>query len=96
LVVYRYPFLRKLAMEAHWETNGPSVLVTFRVSRAGRTLFRRTRRYTSLLPMETDYAFMDWRNAGRHRVKRGRKVRVTVSVDVGDDRTRGRNGTLSR
>src|SRR4051812_25885154 len=42
--VDKFRFLRQLSFSARWTTNAPSVLVTFRVSRNGRTLWKRSKR----------------------------------------------------
>jgi hypothetical protein len=88
--VTKYRWSRQLAITAMWTTNVRSVLVTFRVSRKGHTIWKRTVGGTTFVPMDQDQAFATWTN-NRHKVKRGQKVRVTTTVTYA-----GRTGSVSR
>jgi hypothetical protein len=83
-------YSRDLMLTAHWKTNAPNVLVTFRVSRNGRTLWRRSARRTTYLALSGDSAYATWHN-NRRKAKRGARVKVTMTISYG-----GRVATLSR
>ena len=82
LSLTKYRYLRELDMTATWKTNARSVLVTFSVSRNGRTLWKKSQRSTTFLAMTQDTVYGSWTNNHR-KVKRGTKVKVTMAINYG-------------
>jgi hypothetical protein len=83
--ISKFRFLRQLDVDVFWTTNAPSVLTTVRVSRNGKTIWKRSRRTKTFAPMLEDQTSFSWTN--RHKVRKGRKVRVTVTVNLGGGRS---------
>jgi hypothetical protein len=80
----RYPYLHEMDFAARWTTNAESVVVTFKVTRNGKTLFKRSRREPTYVALtETTSNTLSWHN---HRVKRGRRVRVSVTLSISGHR----------
>ena len=81
LSLAKYRYLRELDLTGTWKTNARNVLVTFSVSRNGRTLWKHSERSTSST-MSQDTAYGTWTNNHR-KVKRGVKVKATMAINYG-------------
>jgi hypothetical protein len=83
-------YSRDMMMAAVWRTNARNVLVTFKVTRKGRTIWRRSVHGGTSGSMTDDAGSATWTN-NRRKAKRGQKVRVTMTISYG-----GRVVTASR